>query len=258
MDRSFYTGAVGAIAHQERLNIIANNLANANTNGYKRKVSSFSECIYSNLNAVAGEQTDYIAGSGLHVEKTDADFSQGAMATTGKEYDYMLKTVGFFAIEEPMTGEISYTRDGNFSASLAEDGNFYLVTANGKRVLDTNQNAIIIGTRTMQQQEDTINPEYAMISGNDLIGQIGIYTFPSTNGMQSNMGTEFIAVAKNGQPVITASSIETLEHKALEMSNVNLADEISKVIEAQRCYQYALKMVQTSDEVEATINGLRS
>ncbi len=256
MDRSFYTGAVGAIAHQERLNIIANNLANANTNGYKRKVSSFSECIYSNLNAAEGTQTDYIAGAGLHIEKTDADFTQGAMATTGKEYDYMIKGEGFFALQDPVTGEISYTRDGNFSASLANDGNFYLVNANGKRVLDANQNPIILAA-AVQQQNGT-NPEYSLIAGEDLIEQIGIYTFALTNGMQSSMGTEFVAVDKNGQPVITAGSMETLEHKALEMSNVNLSDEISKIIEAQRCYQYALKMVQTSDEVETTINGLRS
>lgn len=74
MDRSFYTGAVGAIAHQERLNIIANNIANVNTNGYKRKPATFSECIYSNLNAIAQEPTDYIAGAGVHVEKNRCGF----------------------------------------------------------------------------------------------------------------------------------------------------------------------------------------
>ena len=97
-----------------------------------------------------------------------------------------------------------------------------------------------------------------MISGEDLIEQIGIYTFPSKNGIESVRGTEFIPAEKDGQPVVTAGNGTILANKALEMSNVNLGQEVTKMIEAQRCYQYALRMVQTSDEVETTINGLRS
>lgn len=255
MDRSFYTGAVGAIAHQERLNVIGNNIANVNTHGYKRKPATFSECIYSNLNAIAGEQTEYIAGAGVHVEKTDIDFTQGHLATTGREYDYMIMGDGFFAIQNPVTEEITYTRDGAFMTSLQPDGNFYLQTPDGKRVLDAEQNVIIVGTLPEGAEE----PEpQEMVSGQDLIGQIGIYLFPSTNGMQSERGTEFIPAEKDGEPVAVVSDRTMLEHKALEMSNVNLGEEITRMIEAQRCYQYALRMVQTSDEVETTINGLRS
>ncbi|NDO46411.1 flagellar hook basal-body protein [Clostridium sp. MD294] len=257
MDRSFYTGAVGAIAHQERLNIIANNIANVNTHGYKNKPSTFSECIYSNLNAVAQEPTDYIAGAGVHVEKTNVDFTQGHLSTTGLEYDYMIMGDGFFAIQNPATQEITYTRNGNFMTSLQPDGNFYLQTANGKRVLDVNQNPIIVGTLP-PTAEGGIPGSQEMIAGEDLIEQIGIYTFPSKNGMESVRGTEFIPAEKDGQPVVTAGNGTILANKALEMSNVNLGQEVTKMIEAQRCYQYALRMVQTSDEVETTINGLRS
>lgn len=257
MDRSFYTGAVGAIAHQERLNIIGNNIANVNTHGYKRKPSTFSECIYSNLNAINGEQTEYIAGAGVHVEKTDLDFTQGHLATTGREYDYMIMGDGFFAIENPVTGEITYTRNGSFMTSLQPDGNFYLQTSNGKRVLDAELNPIIVGTVPEAAENEIPGPQ-EMVSGQDLIGQIGIYVFPSTNGMESVRGTEFVPAEKDGEPTALVSDATMLEHKALEMSNVNLGEEITRMIEAQRCYQYSLRMVQTSDEVETTINGLRS
>ena len=206
------------------------------------------------MNAIAQEPTDYIAGAGVHVEKTDVDFTPGHLATTGKEYDYMIMENGFFAVQNPVTQEITYTRNGNFMTSLQADadGRFYLQTANGKRVLDANQNPIIVG----MLQGGTGSQQ--MISGQELVEQIGIYTFPSTNGMESVRGTEFVPVEKNGQPIAVPGDRRTLQHKVLEMSNVNLGDEITKMIEAQRCYQYALKMVQTSDEVETTINGLRS
>ena len=256
MDRAFYTGAVGAIAHQEKLNIIANNIANVNTHGYKRKPSTFSECIYSNLNEVAQQPSDYIAGAGVHVEKTDIDFTQGHLATTGQEYDYMIVGDGFFAIQNPVTQEITYTRTGSFMTSLQPDGTFYLETQNGKRVLDAEQNPIIVGR--LPEGENPENAMQQMTSGQDLLPQIGIYTFPSKNGMQSARGTEFIPAEKDGEPVAQPADYATLAHKTLEMSNVNLGEELSRMIEAQRCYQYSLRMVQTSDEVETTINGLRS
>ena len=141
--------------------------------------------------------------------------------------------------------------------SLQQDGTFYLETANGKRVLDVNQNPIIVGILP-PTAEGGVPGSQEMIAGEDLIEQIGIYTFPSTNGMESVRGTEFIPAEKDGQPVATAGDKTILQHRALEMSNVNLGQEVTKMIEAQRCYQYALRMVQTSDEVETTINGLRS
>lgn len=261
MDRAFYTGAVGAIAHQEKLNIISNNIANVNTHGYKRKPATFSECIYSNLNAIAGTQTDYIAGSGLHVEKTDIDFTQGHMATTGHEYDYLISGDGFFAVQNPVTQEITYTRNGSFMTSLQPDGSFYLETQDNKMVLDANRNPIIVGTLPPATAGNPTPEPQNMISGQDLIGQIGIYTFPSTNGMQSAQGisgTEFVPAEKDGQPVAEPGNRTTLIQKALEMSNVNLGEEFTRMIEAQRCYQYSLRLVQTADEVETTINGLRS
>ena len=163
---------------------------------------------------------------------------------------------GFFAIQNPVTQEITYTRTGSFMTSLQPDGTFYLETQNGKRVLDAEQNPIIVGR--LPEGENPENAMQQMTSGQDLLPQIGIYTFPSKNGMQSARGTEFIPAEKDGEPVAQPADYATLAHKSLEMSNVNLGEELSRMIEAQRCYQYSLRMVQTSDEVETTINGLRS
>lgn len=114
---------------------------------------------------------------------------------------------------------------------------FYLVNDNGNFVLDQNQNPIQV------------------IDG-ELSSEIGVYGFNILDGMQSIGNNEFTPVLKNGQPFLIPGA--KLENKTLEMSGVNVADDFTRMIEAQRAYSYALKMVQTSDEIVNTINTLRS
>ena len=87
-------------------------------------------------------------------------------------------------------------------------------------------------------------------------GEIGVYGFDILDGMQSNGRNEFTPTAKNGLPYLMRGA-RLVDH-TLEMSGVDTAEEISRMIETQRAYSYALKMVQTSDEVMTTINGLRT
>lgn len=241
MYTSFYTAARGAMEEQRKMDVIANNFASVNNYGYKPKSAVFSDLMYYNLNNYTGEDTPLKAGVGIVVEKTNTKFDPLAPITTEGEFDYAIMGEGFFMLRNPVTGGITYSRNGHFS--LSQRGNvFYLVNDNGNLVLDENRNPI---TLTGEDEE-----------GKHLSAEVGVYGFNILDGMLSAGNNEYTPVAKNGEPYLIRRP-EMAEH-ALEMSGVDTADEISKMIETQRAYSYALKMVQTSDEVMTTINGLRS
>lgn len=239
MNQSFHTAAVGAGMHQSRLDVISNNLANINTDGYKNKSSVFSNLIYNNINE-AQESRSLKSGTGVNISGTETDFKQGALSNTGEPLDYAIKGVGYFAVQSPVTGEVFYTRDGSFMMSQPTnfDGeNFNLVTKDGFYVLDSNEEPLIL-----QNANDDID--------------IGVYTFPILNGMESVGDGRFKPTAKNGTAELTGE-VDVLEKGAVEMSNTDLAKEMSKIVETQRAYQFAIKMIQTSDEVTGIINSLR-
>ena len=239
MYTSFYTAARGAMEEQEKLNVVGHNLANANNYGYKAKTTVFTDLMYYNLNNYTGEDTRYKAGAGINVEKTNTDFSPKGLITTEDKFDYAINGKGFFMLRSPITNEITYSRNGHFS--MSKRGNeFYLVNDNGNFVLDENRNPIRV------------------LDGNagELSGQIGVYGFNILDGMQSTGNNEFVPVLKNGEPFLMRDA-KLIDH-ALEMSGVDVADDFTRMIEAQRAYSYALKMVQTSDEVVNTINTLRA
>lgn len=237
MYTSFYTAARGAMEEQKKMDVIANNFASVNNYGYKPKSAVFSDLMYYNLNNYTGEDTPLKAGVGIVVEKTNTKFDPTAPMTTGGEFDYSIQDDGFFMLRSPITNQVSYTRNGHFSLSQRGDV-FYLVNDNGNFVLDENQNPITVD------------------ENRELSGDIGVYGFNILDGMLSSGNNEFTPVAKNGNPYLIRGA-RLVDH-SLEMSGVDTADEISKLIETQRAYSYALKMVQTSDEVMNVINGLRS
>lgn len=243
MYTSFYTAARGAMEEQKKMDVIANNFANVNNYGYKTKSAVFSDLMYYNLNNYRGDDTPLKAGVGIVVEKTNTNFDVSAPMTTDGEFDYTILGDGFFMLLSPVTGEVTYSRNGHFSMSQRGDL-FYLVNDNGNLVLDENQNPIIVGDIVGSENE------------RQLSGEIGVYGFDILDGMLSTGQNEFVPVQKNGNPYLIRGA-RLVDH-TLEMSNVDTAEEISRMIETQRAYSYALKMVQTSDEVMTTINGLRS
>lgn len=236
MYTSFYTAARGAMEEQKKMDVVGNNLANVNNYGYKAKTTVFYDLMYYNLNNYTGADTPLKAGTGIHVEKTNTNFDPMGFVTTEGKFDYAIVQEGFFMLRSPITNEITYSRNGHFSLSKRGD-EFYLVNDNGNFVLDQNRNPIQV------------------IDG-ELSSEIGVYGFNILDGMQSIGNNEFTPVLKNGQPFLIPGA--KLENKTLEMSGVNVADDFTRMIEAQRAYSYALKMVQTSDEIVNTVNTLRS
>lgn len=238
MDTSFYTAARGVRTQQERVNVISNNIANLNTTGYKMHSSAFMDLMYYNMRQPEEALTTLQAGTGVMQERTDIDFSAAAASPTGQPLDYALLGDGFFVLRDPASGDITYTRDGHFQASVQTSGVMLLITDYGKLVLDAAGNPITVG----EDGRATTDP--------------AVYTFANKNGMEAVGTNEFSPVPKNGAPILVTNPNMRSGH--LEMSNADLAEEFSKMIESSRAYSYALKMVQTSDEVEQTINSLRA
>jgi len=233
MNLSFYSASVGATAQQARLDVIANNFANISTEGYKTKNSTFSDLLYTTTNGAQGGTVE--RGSGTRLDKTDTVFDAGAYIDTDSNLDYYIEGRGFFALMEPATKEIVYTRNGNFSmAQMGED--FYLTSGDGYFVLGEDGKSIKLN----DLEDDEINP--------------GVYDFAILDGMSCIGESNYAPTEKNGEAIL--SNVETTQCR-LESSNVDISKEMTKVIEAQRAYQYALKMVQTSDEIQTTINSLR-
>ncbi len=242
MNMSFYTAAIGAQQQQQRLNVQGNNIANVNTYGFKAEKPSFASLVYGDLMGI--DNANLPRGTGARMIQATTDFSAAPLADTGRPLDFAIMGDGFFALQDPATGEISYTRDGSFTVSgfqrLNDEGVeeqvWLLSDGNGRFVMDRDLNAIEVS------EEGTQLP-------------IAVFDFINTDGMQHLEANRFIPIGKNGAPVLVEDA--TVQPGMLEASNVDLAHEMTKVIEAQRSYSYALRMVQTSDEVTSTINGLR-
>lgn len=247
MNQSFYIGATGARQQQNSLNVQGNNIANVNTYGFKAEKSRFGSLLYQNMQGIDGAELP--AGTGARMLMTSTDFSSGPAASTGRAQDYMIDGEGFFAVADLETGEVSFTRNGAFSiaelrrASGETDENgqpvmesvFYLSDGQGRFVLSRQGGLIEV------EDESQAQP-------------VGIFDYGNYDGILHLSGTRFLPVDKNGALAIGSG---TLRQGMLELSNVDLAEEITKVIESQRMYSMALKIVQTSDEIETTVNNLR-
>lgn len=235
MDTSFYTAARGAMEQQKKMDVTANNIANVNTYGFKPKQAGFTDLMYYNLHNIYGQETPLKAGAGVRVEKTDTNFEPSGYMPTQGAFDYAIKVTGFFMLQNPINGAVTYSRNGHFSLSL-RGGQMFLVNDAGNLVLDRNRRPITV-------TDDVLS------------GEIGVFNFNILDGMRNIGNNEYVPAAKNGAPFLVEGDV-LMDH-AVEATGVELAKEITNVIESQRAYSFALRMVQTSDEVVTTVNGLR-
>lgn len=262
MNMSFYVGALGADASQKKMGAISNNLANINNTAFKPKNAIFSELINYNLNDSPEAKTDLQAEAGTAVVRTNTEYSPAAFHTTGQPNDYAIGNANaFFKLQDPSSGEITYTRNGHFHAGEMPDGKFYLFTESGKHVLDENGQKMLADDTALKAIEaagqtggNTANANNAT---EEVKQKIGVYTINYPSRLV-NKGDNELAIRpgdQNNKDSVIQNPI--LESGTLESSGTDMAKEMTRLIESQRAFTYALKMVQTSDEVEGTINQLR-
>lgn len=249
MNQSFYIGAVGAQQQLQRLNVHGDNISNVNTNGFKANRAHFSALIYQDhRGALDGADTQLPMGVGANLLMTSTDFSQGGPADTGRTLDYYIDGAGFFGVVDLATGQVTFTRNGAFYLSelVRESGE---VDEEGEPIMES---VYCLGDGTGRF---VLSRQGGLIEVDDPTEElpIGIFDYSNYNGMEQVLDTGYLPVDKNGDLWLgTGKAVQGY----LERSNADLAEELSKVIESQRAYGMALKMVQTSDEIETTINGL--
>lgn len=261
MYQSFYTGALGAGSCMAKMSVISNNLANINNNGFKPMNSSFSDLLNFNLNDSENAVTELMAGNGMRMQRTYSSFGVEALTSTNSDIDFaILDDNAFFMVRDTVTGAISYTRNGHFYKGEMEDG-FYLMSDAGKVVLDQNGEPLKADTPDIERIRQSMSGEEYEEEDYDEdeeedenAPRLSLYTFSNPSRLM-NVGSNEYAPPEGMEPILVNNP--NIVSGMLETSGTSLAKEMVKMIECQRAYSYALKMVNTSDEVESTINSLR-
>lgn len=279
MNMSFYTGAVGAYMQNQRMNVQANNLANVNNYGFKAERVTFHHLMYGNVVGIDDELLP--KGSGTKMAKASVDFDTGGYVETGRTFDFAINGDGFFALYDPSNGEISFTRDGAFIMARielpTEDAEPEIDPETGEPVeaeyeidpetgemIDPETGEVIEPPKTEEWRLSDNEGRFVLDSKGDFIVidlpldrhadlDVGVFDYRIYDGMLHADSQRFTPIDKNGDLYVGTG---TVLRGFLERSNVDVTQEMIKVIESQRAYSMALRMVQTSDEIEQTINGL--
>ncbi len=262
MIRALYSAASGMDAQQLNVDNIANNLANANTAGYKMRRAQFQDLLYQNMvqpGANAGQQTTVPTGLqlglGTRAASNEIIFTQGNFSETGNPLDVVIQGNGFFQVRMP-TGTLAYTRDGSFQL----DKNGTLVTANGNPLepqitLPANAQSVTIAT------DGTVSYITPGQSAAQQAGQIQIAGFQNPAGLNSLGQNLYQPTDASGDPTVAApggqEGLGTLMQGYTEQSNVSIVEEFINLIAAQRAYEANSKVVKAADDMYQQVNNLR-
>jgi len=249
--------ASGLRSHQTRIDSIAHNVSNANTVGYKTARLDFKDAMYTYRYTPSVPRTPDAMnqkGHGVHVSAIGRDFRTGNFERTERPLDFAIQNEGFFSLSDA-NGDIVYTRNGSFHLSV-EDGETYLVNGEGLYVLDENGQRIMIpvGVNTFNVAVDgTI--EFRI--GDEVVGEtkLGVFTFRNLTGLSSAGGGNHEHIPAAGERLPAENAV--IRQGILEMSNVNLADEMTKLIRTQRAFQLASRALSTADDMEGIANNMR-
>ena len=260
--RSLDIGATGMLAQQLNVEVISNNIANMNTTAYQRRRAEFQDLLYQNQRRVGADSSDQntIVPAGVQVGlgvKTAAVYrigEQGNLTRTENPLDLAINGEGFFQVTLP-NGETSYTRAG----ALQLDGEGDLVTADGYTVepgITVPANTVDISINPSGQVQASIDGQAAPQN----LGQIELARFPNDAGLLAVGDNLFLETPASGAPQTAAAGTEgfgTIEQGFLETSNVNVVEEITKLISAQRAYEMNSKVIETSDQMMGTMSQIR-
>ncbi len=269
---SLDSGVSALTQFQQELDVIGNNIANVNTVGFKSAKVSFADALSQTLGSNSAGSTQ--VGSGVLTAAITNQFTQGSVTSTGLQTDMAVNGNGFFVVKDSSTGQSYVTRDGEFTV----DASGYLVTSNGMRVqgysdaaLSTNGDIKIDNTGAPNGDTAAVQKYNFGADGKLTVllsdgtqftrGQILLQNFTSPTQLTKASNNLYAGLAMAGPlaaPVAPGSNgLGELVTSALEMSNVDLAGQLTALITTQRAYEANTKVITTSDEILQDLNNLK-
>ena len=261
MIRGLHTAATGMAAQQLNIDVIANNLANVNTVGFKKNRPGFQDLLYQNLRLSGGSQSlsttipnGIEIGTGVRTTSVTKLFTQGNMRQTEAELDLAVEGAGLFQVTLP-DGSLAYTRAGDFKRDF--QGN--LTTPDGD-LLNPPVNIPINTLKLVIGSDGTVS---AQVAGNNTPSQVGaiqLARFENPSGLEAIGRNLFRPTFSSSEPLLGTPGTPgfgTIAQGSLETSNVNIAEELVNLIIAQRSYEVNSKAIQTADEMLQTANNLK-
>ena len=260
--RAMDTASTGMLAQELSVEVISNNIANLNTTAFKRQRAEFQDLLYQNSRAPGADSSD--AGTivpvgvqiGLGV-KTAAVYrinEQGNLTQTQNPLDLAIQGKGYFQIQLP-DGTTAYTRAGSFQMNDTRQ----IVTADGYLVLPN----IALPQGTTSITVDTTGQVQAQVAGQvqpQVVGQLQLAVFPNEAGLLA-IGQNLLQETQASGPATTANAgvndTGIIQQGFLETSNVNVVNEITNLITAQRAYEMNSKVIEATDQMEQTLTNLR-
>lgn len=260
--RSLDIGATGMMAQQMNVDTISNNIANMTTTGFKRQRAAFLDLIYQNIDRPGSTSSDagttvpsgIQMGLGVRTGAVYRMVGQGAIQITENPLDLALTGEGYFQIQMP-NGDTAYSRDGTFQ--LNENGE--LVTVQGYAVdpgITIPDDALDIDINENGEVLVRVQGQVALQN----VGQLQLATFVNPVGLEAVGDNLFLETEASGAPTVGnpgEDQFATIRQGALEQSNVNVVEEITRLISAQRAYEMNSNVISTSDEMMQTVGQLR-
>ena len=255
-------GATGMLAQQTNVEVISNNIANMNTTAFKRHRAEFQDLLYQDLRRVGSNSSDagtivpsgIQLGVGVRVASTYRVSEQGSLILTDNPLDLAIRGEGMFQIQLP-TGETAYTRDGSFQL----DASGTIVNADGFTVLPgITVDQAAVGVTINQSGQVLVKLDGQVAEQN--AGQIQLATFQNKAGLE-HLGSNLLAPTEASGAAVTGNPATAgfggLFQGFIESSNVDPVHEITDLITAQRGYELNSKVIETADQMMATVNNIR-
>ena len=260
MIRSLWIARTGLDAQQTSMDVIANNLANVSTNGFKRARPVFEDLLYQTLRQPGAQssQTSQIPsglqlGTGARPVSTARIHTQGSLQQTGNDLDLAIDGPGFLQVLLP-DGTTAYTRDGSFQ----KDNQGQVVTSSGYLL----QPSVTIPSNALSvtiSRDGIVSVTQPGSSATTQVGTLQLATFVNVGGLQSIGENLFLETASSGAPTPNtpgSNGAGVLNQRYVETSNVNVAEELVSMIQTQRAYELNSKAISTSDQMLARLTQL--